>query len=237
MSAMDIILVPGLWLDGSSWDKVIPHLEADGHRVLPITLPGMDSPDADRSSVHLVDHVAAVVTAIDACRQPPVVVGHSAGCGVVYAAVDARPDEVVRAIYVGGFPTPDGQPIAGGFAISGGDLPLPGWDEFDDADLGGLDDAGREAFRERAIPSPAALTTDEQVLANPARYNVPVTAIAPEYSSAMLKDWIADGEPSVREFSLIREVEYVDLPTGHWPQFSRPDDLARLILGSVPTRD
>ena len=37
----------------------------------------------------------------------------------------------------------------------------------------------------------------------------------------------------VREFTKIRDVEYVDLPTGHWPQFTRPEDLARAILASV----
>jgi hypothetical protein len=33
----------------------------------------------------------------------------------------------------------------------------------------------------------------------------------------------------VRELAKIRDVEYVDLPTGHWPQFTRPGDLARAI--------
>ena len=57
---MDIILIPGLWLDASSWDDVIPVLEAGGHRTHPITLPGMESKDAaDRGSPR--DHVDAVV--------------------------------------------------------------------------------------------------------------------------------------------------------------------------------
>jgi hypothetical protein len=37
----------------------------------------------------------------------------------------------------------------------------------------------------------------------------------------------------VREFTKIRDVEYVDLPTGHWPQFTRPEELGRAILASV----
>jgi hypothetical protein len=31
-------------------------------------------------------------------------------------------------------------------------------------------------------------------------------------------------------------VSYVDLPTGHWPQFTRPDDLARVILDAIGDR-
>jgi uncharacterized damage-inducible protein DinB len=38
----------------------------------------------------------------------------------------------------------------------------------------------------------------------------------------------------VREFVRIRDVEYIDLPTGHWPQFSRSEDLAWKILGALP---
>jgi len=231
---MDIILVPGLWLDGSSWDRVTPVLETAGHQVRPITLPGLESTDADRSSVTLRDQIDAVVAAIDACEKSPLVVGHSAACGIVHAAVDARPDKVVRAIHIGGFPTPDGRPVAGGFTPVGPDLVLPEWSEFDEADLTDLDEQALARFRERAIPSPAALVTDKQTLSDPARYNVPVTAIAPEYTSAMLKEWVAAGEEPVSELARIREVEYLDLPTGHWPQFTRPGDLAELILGSVP---
>ncbi|HEX6337559.1 MAG TPA: hypothetical protein VFZ85_11435 [Jiangellaceae bacterium] len=54
---MDIIMIPGLWLDGSSWDEVVPHLERAGHRTYPLTLPGMESKSADRSAISLRDHV------------------------------------------------------------------------------------------------------------------------------------------------------------------------------------
>ena len=47
----------------------------------------------------------------------------------------------------------------------------------------------------------------------------------------MLREWIEQGERAVREFAKIRHVEYVDLSTGHWPQFTRPADLANAILG------
>ena len=43
---MDVILVPGLWLDASSWDSVIPALERAGHRASPLTLPGVGAPAA-----------------------------------------------------------------------------------------------------------------------------------------------------------------------------------------------
>jgi pimeloyl-ACP methyl ester carboxylesterase len=234
---MNIILIPGLWLDGSSWEKVVPPLEQAGHRALPLTLPGMESRDADRSGITLRDHVDAVVQAIDSLDPADgrvVLVGHSGGCGIAHAAVDARPDRVARAVYIGGFPTGDGGAIADGYPAEGGEVPLPDWSEFEEEDLVDLDDEGRRAFRERAVPSPEHVTRDPQRLSDDERrYRVPVTVIATEFTSDMLRDWIERGLAPVREFARIRDVDYVDLPTGHWPQFTRPQDLARAILASI----
>jgi pimeloyl-ACP methyl ester carboxylesterase len=233
---MDIILVPGLWLDGSSWEQVVPVLEAAGDRPHPLTMPGMESKDADRSRFTLHDHVEAVIKEIDACApdQKVLLVGHSAGCGIAHAAVDARPDRVARAIYIGGFPTGEGGTLGAGFPSENGEVPLPDWSEFDAEDLADMDEEARAAFRERSIPSPERVTRDPQQLVDQRRYEVPVTAIATEYTTDMLRDWIAEGAEPVREFTNIRNVDYVDLPTGHWPQFTRPEDLARAILATMP---
>jgi pimeloyl-ACP methyl ester carboxylesterase len=37
----------------------------------------------------------------------------------------------------------------------------------------------------------------------------------------------------VAELGRIRNVEYVDLPTGHWPQFTKPGELGAAILAAV----
>jgi pimeloyl-ACP methyl ester carboxylesterase len=232
---MDIILIPGLWLDGSSWEKVVPALEQAGHRTHPLTLPGMESKDTNRSEITLRDHVDAVVDAIDSCGSDGqvVLVGHSAGCGIAHAAVDARPDRVARAVYVSGFPTGDGDAVADGYPAENGEVPLPDWSAFEEEELVDLDDEARAAFRERAIPSPEHVTRDPQQLSDERRYDVPVTVICTEFTSQMLRDWVERGLAPVREFARIRDVEYVDLPTGHWPQFTRPEELARTILASV----
>ena len=233
---MHIILIPGLWLDGSSWDEVLPHLEAAGHTPHPLTLPGMESRDADRSGVTLEDHVEAVVAAIDAADPadgPVLVVGHSAASALAFAAVDARPDRVARGVYVGGFPGADGEALVGWATPVDGEIPFPGWSEFDDADVQDLDEQTRKRFVERAIPSPGRLATDELHLTDERRYEVPATAICPEYTPEQLRAWIADGEPPVQEFARIREVDYVDLPTGHWPQLTNPRALAEAIAAAA----
>jgi pimeloyl-ACP methyl ester carboxylesterase len=230
---MDIILIPGLWLDGSSWDEVTPTLEEAGHHTQAVTLPGMESKEADRSGITRQDQVQAVVAAIDSVDGEVVLVGHSAGAAIAHAAVDARPDRVARAIYVGGFPLGDGGGDPGGYPAENGEIPFPDWSGFEEEDLADLDDDARARFLERAIPAPARASSDPQRLSDERRYDVPVTVISTEFSSETLQSWINRDLEPVREFTLIKEVEYIDLPTGHWPQFTKPEELARIILESI----
>jgi pimeloyl-ACP methyl ester carboxylesterase len=233
---MDVILIPGLWLDGSSWDRVVPALQQAGHRTHPLTLPGMESKDADRSKITLRDHVDAVVAVIDSLDPAGgkvVLVGHSGGGAIAHAAVDERPDRVARVVYVDAMPLGEGGVINDELPAEHGEVPLPDWSLFDEEDLVDLDDELRAAFRERAIPSPLHVASDRQQLSDERRYDVPVTVIACEFPSAMLREWMAQGQPYVRELAKVRDVTYVDLPTGHWPQFTRPEELGRAILACV----
>lgn len=228
---MHIVLIPGLWLDGSSWDRVVPVLQRAGHTTHPLTLPGLESPEADRQAIGLQDHVDAVVAAVDAVPADEgrvLVVGHSLGSALAYAAADARPERVAGTVYIGGFPARDGEPL-GSFTAGNGEIQLPSWEDIGEDDLKDLDDAARADFRARAVPSPERVTTDPVRLTDERRFDVPVTVICPEFSASDLRGWIDGGEPPVQEFTKLRNVEYVDLPTGHWPQFSRPDDLGAAI--------
>ncbi|HSP75396.1 MAG TPA: alpha/beta fold hydrolase, partial [Cryobacterium sp.] len=122
---MDIILVPGFWLDASSWSEVTPALVAAGHLVHPLTLPGLESVDAPRAGIGLRDHIDAVVAAVDALDGPVVLVGHAGGGAIIHGAVDARPDRVVRAVYVDSGPLGAGGVINDGLATEGDEIPLP----------------------------------------------------------------------------------------------------------------
>ncbi|MDJ0458437.1 alpha/beta hydrolase [Arthrobacter sp. NQ7] len=230
---MDIILVPGFWLDASSWDAVTPALDAAGHRPRPLTLPGKESADANRAGITLQDHIDAVVEAIDNAPGKVVLVGHSGGGAIIHGAVDARPGKVERAIYVDSGPLGEGGVINDELPAEGDDVPLPPWESFDDADLVDLDDQLRQAFRARAVPEPRGVAYGRQHLHDERRYGVPATVIACEFPSAMLREWMAAGNPFVAELARVGDVEFVDLPTGHWPQFTKPAELGRAIVAAV----
>src|SRR5260370_6119985 len=154
---MDMILIPGVWVDASSWDEGAPVLGQAGHRVRAITLPGLESKDADRSGLRLRDHVQAVVDAIDDAGGRVVLVGHSGGGPIAYAAADARPDRVARVVYVDAGPPGDGGAVMDEPPDAKGEIPLPDWSAFGEDDLPHLDENLRQAFRARALPDPATV--------------------------------------------------------------------------------
>jgi len=227
---MDVILIPGFWLDASSWSEVTPALEEAGHRVHAVTLPGLEAPDAPRAGIGLADHVAAVTRLVDGVDGPVVLVGHSGGGTVAQAVADARPDRIARVVYVDAAPMGDGDAINDELPVVGDEIPLPEWSVFGEGMLADLDDDLRRRFRERAIPEPAGVATDPLRLTDERRLDVPTTVITCEYPSAQIQEWIAGGAPFVRELAAMRQVDYVDLPTGHWPQFTRPAELGRILV-------
>jgi pimeloyl-ACP methyl ester carboxylesterase len=241
---MKIILVPGFWLGAWSWDRITPVLEAAGHDVTAVTLPGLESVDADRSGIGLADHVAAVVELVDAAAEPVVLVGHSGGGAVVHAAVDQRPERIVRAIYVDSGPLPHGSAVNPHLPVEGPDLPLPPWDVFREEGSRDLDDFTQDQlddFRARAVPHPAAAARDLQVLSDdPARYDVPVTLVTTTFTPEEIQAYTAAGEPYFAELPSTRDVTVVELMTSHWPQLTRPESLADILRESIAetsTRD
>ena len=221
---MDIVLVAGLWLDGSVWAEVAARLAERGHRPVPVTLPGQGDGNA---AATLADQVAAVLDAVDAANGRPVVVGHSAASSLAWLAADARPGKVRKAVFIGGWPAPDGKPYFGGLPVKDGAVPFSGWDEFEGPDSADLDDAARQAFAKAAIPVPEGVTSAIVRLADPRRYNVPALLICPEFTPAQARELISQGE--LPELAKISDLTLADIDSGHWPMITAPAELARLI--------
>jgi pimeloyl-ACP methyl ester carboxylesterase len=97
---MNIVLVHGTWVDGSSWSKVIPILQNAGHKVIAVQLP-----------LHsLADDVATVKRAIDLVGGPVILVGHSYGGFVITNAAYNNPN-VKGLVYLAAFAPNEGQSL------------------------------------------------------------------------------------------------------------------------------
>ncbi|NEW69917.1 alpha/beta fold hydrolase [Streptomyces rhizosphaericus] len=221
---MDILLIAGLWLDGSAWDDVVPELTALGHDPVPLTLPGQGDGAA---SATLDDQLEAVLAAVDAAPGKPLVVGHSAASTLAWLAADGRPEKVAKVALIGGFPAADGRAYADHFAIEGGAMPFPGWDPFEGADAADLDRQARDRFASAAVPVPETVARGVVRLTNERRFDVPVVVVCPEFTPAQAEEWIAAGESP--ELARATHLEYVDLNSGHWPMATRPRELARVL--------
>ena len=222
-----IILVPGFWLGAWAWDEVAGALRSDGHDVIAMTLPGLESADADRSSITFEDHVDAIVREIEARDAPVVLVVHSAAGFTGYAASDRVPDRIAAMVYVD--TAPGIGPLDAEF--DGVEKPMV-WEEIEgEENLDGLSDDQKETFRERAVPVPGGVLRGTVALTDDARRDIPSTLICTGYSAEDYQRYAKEhpewaflaGVPE------LRNTTWVDLPTSHWPMWSRPAELARLI--------
>jgi hypothetical protein len=110
------------------------------------------------------------------------------------------------------------------------ELPLPAQEDLaKEENLDGLSEEQLETFRRRAVPEPGGALRDAAELTNDARLDVPSTAICTGFTSDQYKDAIKEGYAWLGGFAELRNVTWVDLPTSHWPMWSRPQELAAII--------
>jgi hypothetical protein len=110
------------------------------------------------------------------------------------------------------------------------------WSEIEaEESLEGLTDEQKATFRQRAVPVPGGVVRDGFPLTNEARTAIPSTIICTSYPAEAYQRYASESDLSwlagIRE---LRHITWVDLPTSHWPMWSRPTELAALI-GEVAT--
>lgn len=237
-SSPTIILIAGHWLGAWAWDEVLEHLTADGRRTIPMTLPGLDERDPERAARTLDDQAAAIeqtmAQAAASEARPVVIVAHSGANAPVSVVLDRHPELVRRVVWVDSGPVADGTVFAPDTPDDLEEFPLPPFDELGrQASLDGLSTEALERFRARAVPEPGPVLRQQAKLTNDARLAVPTTLVCCSIPSAQVMEWADAGHPMFAEVSRLDHVDLVDLPTGHWPMWSRPGDLARILAAAA----
>lgn len=105
-----IVLVHGAFGRAEVWDPAVPGLEAFGHQVEAIDLPGQG---ADRTPVEQVTLERYAERVCDALAEgaPAVLVGQSMGGMAVTQAAARCPERVAGLVYVSAFAPQDGQSL------------------------------------------------------------------------------------------------------------------------------
>lgn len=226
MNAAPIVLVPGFWIGAWAWDEVVHQLREEGHKIVALTLPGLESKDADRSSITFNDHVEAIRAAVEAFDRPVVLAVHSGAGGPGYAVSDRIPDRIAAMVYVDTGPATGAVP----FEFEGHELPMPSIEELRTREnLDGLSDKQLATMQERAVPEPGGAVRGQAILRNEARLDVPSFVLCTSFPSETIKAAAAAGQPWLGDLSRLRNVTYLDLPTSHWPMWSKPVETAEII--------
>ena len=134
---------------------------------------------------------------------------------------------------VDSIPMPAGTCINDELPVEGDAVPLPDWALFEPDDLTDLDDALRAHFRAIAKPEPVGVAHEPTRLDDDARFAVPVTIIACEFPAALVHQAIGNEREWAGELARMQHLDIIELPTGHWPQFTKPGELAQSILTAV----
>jgi pimeloyl-ACP methyl ester carboxylesterase len=239
------VLVGGGWLGGWCWQRVARQLREEGHDAYPVTLTGLgERVHLASLQVDLETHITDVVNLIEfEDLHDVVLLGHSYAGIVVTGVGDRVPDRISQLVYLDTGILPDGTAIIDTFPAEvrrhierqvdelgdGWRFPMPPKEELATfGSLEGLDDARLELLRSRAVDQPFATFTQPLRLKNPAREALPKVGILCSFSLEQVQAIIASGNPVFREMASSKW-RFIEIPTGHYPMFSRPDDLAAVL--------
>jgi pimeloyl-ACP methyl ester carboxylesterase len=107
---MNFLFLHGSWHGAWCWHKVIPRIEAAGHRAIAIDLPGRGRSPAASPFVSLRRMVDAAERSLDRSDKTVVVV-HSRSGIVASELAERVPDRIARTIYLASFMLPGGKRV------------------------------------------------------------------------------------------------------------------------------
>ncbi|MFJ8106158.1 alpha/beta fold hydrolase [Streptomyces sp. NPDC096132] len=224
------VLVAGAWLGAWAWDEVAAGLRAAGHDAHPLTLTGLadkrGTPAGQRT------HVQDVVDEVERLDLRDVVlVGHSYSGVPVGQAAERIGDRLRRVVYVDANVPFDGESFLSGWPSDHVRASIEehgGWWpplDADDYAGQGMTDGQIARMLSGGTPHPGASLTEPAVLKG-SPGDLPST-----YVKCLL-----DGDappPAVAELLERGNWQLVELDTGHWPMFSQPRELARILHESA----
>ncbi|MEV4738832.1 alpha/beta hydrolase [Streptomyces sp. NPDC049555] len=227
------VLVAGARLGAWAWDEVVPHLRAAGHGAHPLTLSGL----AEKQGVPAGQqtHVRDIVDEIEGKELRDVVlVGHSYAGIPVGQAAERIGDRLARVVFVDSDVPVDGrsfvsawpdggETVKASIAGNGGFWPVAPAAHYAGQ---GLTDEQIARIVAGSTPHPGASLTEPAVMARPLG-ELPAT-----YIHCLLDD-AALGEDVALLLATGTRWRLVEMDTGHWPMFSRPRELARILLDAA----
>ncbi len=233
------VLVPGAWLGGWAWKKVVPLLEKKGHEVHAVTLTGTGE------RVHLSSREVGIETAVQDVLNVIkyndlddfVLVGHSFAGKVVAAVADRAPEKVKTLLYLDAFRpqkvrTPQGSfdPTSEFGSLKPGEWAIPLTEEI-------LDNIGKD------VKGPDRKWMLAKATLWPMKHASEPVILSKNFDSVKSAYiFCTGGGDSVDE--ILKEKwgkldgPYKVIDSGHWPMITKPDELVEdmVFLAGNSTR-
>jgi len=219
-----VVLVHGAFADGSSWDKVIPLLQAKGLKVVAVQNP----------LTSLADDVAAAKRVIDAQTGPVILVGHSWGGTVITEA--GGHEKVAALVFVAAFAPDVGESTAD---LGKNGPPPPGSKSIRPDSAGFLYLTPEGIAKDFAQDLPAAQTKLMAVTQGP----IFAKAFEDKVTNAAWKNkpsWyiVAEKDRMIQpelERAMAKKInaKTTALPTSHVPMQSQPKAVAAVIIAAA----
>jgi pimeloyl-ACP methyl ester carboxylesterase len=231
------VLVHGAWHGSWCWEKLAPLLEAEGHRVLTVDLPGHGGNPAPVAEMTLERNAQRIRETVEQADEPVVLVGHSMGGMSVTQAAELVPEKISKLVYLTAFLPSDGQSLPDLAAGDPDELVQKNMIVDEAAGTAVVaDHALREAFYGSCSDEDFARATSELVPESLAAMGAPVK-ISEERAGSVPRAYIEclrDRAITInkqREMHGARPVEQVlQIDTDHSPMLSAPRELADHLL-------
>lgn len=231
------LLIHGAWHGGWCWRKVVPLLEAKGHKVLAPDLPGEGDDRTPAGAVTLKSYTDFICEIAKSETQPLILVGHSMGGASITQAGEVCPEKLQALVYLTAFlprngeslmscASKDSESMVNAATVEPGPTGLIGFrpEYVREAFYGNCSDEDVE-FAQSRLAAQSMAPAATPVETTPERWGR-----IPRYYVECLRDRAIT--PSLQREMRMQSPcqETFSIDTDHSPFFSAPEQLAEILL-------
>lgn len=235
------VLVHGSWHGAWCWHRVVPELEALGHRVLAPDLPGHGDDATPVAQLSLKAYAESIAAVIRGATEAVVLVGHSFGGIVISQAAELVPERISRLVYLSAFLPANGQSLSRLAAADAGNPVASSLRISADQQLASLDPARVGELLYPDCPESDVALARQRLRAEPLVPFITPVAITAGRAGSIPRSYIECRDDVAIPLWFQRQMQagmpcdpVHALPTGHSPFFAAPGELARLLASAAP---